>query len=655
MEIKLKQLRLINFKGIRTLKVDFRTDSPTFISGENATGKTTIMDAFLWLIFGKDSLNRTDFNIKTLDQMGNSIPRLPHEVEGILQIDQDEVKLRRTLNEKWTKKRGSETEEFTGHETGYFVNDVPRSQKEYIEIVNDLCPEQLFKLITNPTYFPSQKKDFQREVLMKMAGNISDQQIAGNNKEFNALLAQLKGKSLEEFKREIGSKKKIIKDQIADIPPRIDELKRNMPQEQDWDFIEKRIGQNEDEIAKCDEQLTDINKQNQSISKQYDENLHKMSDLKRRRHSRAWEIIEGMNQERNRAMAEISQMKDLITVKQAEYDRCVRQGEIYTGDIQRMENELTGYRIEWQKQFEKQLVFDENQFVCPTCQRAFEESDIEEKKQSLSEHFNIEKETRLKQITEKGQSLKKQVEDLKKQKQYLQENIRLLQSETETLEKKIMQAEKSVSPKINYDIETVNLPELSDIDAEIGAIQQLIDAPMQRPNQTALVATLSERKSNYQMQNRELITALSMREVIDSSQDRIITLEAQLIQLNQQLAQLEKIEFTIAAFSKARITEVEKRINSLFRLVRFKMFETQINGGEVETCEAMVDGVPYSDLNSAMRINAGLDIINALSKHHRYFAPIWIDNRETVNEVISTDSQLINLCVTKDPELIINN
>jgi len=655
MEIKLRELRLLNFKGIKNLKIQFYLDSPNFISGDNATGKTTIMDAFLWLIFGKDSFNRTDFSLKTLDLDGNPISRLPHEVEGLLQIDGEYTRLRRTLNEKWQKKRGSEIEEFTGHETGYFVNDVPRSQKEYQEIVSDLCPEQLFKLITNPLYFPSQKKEFQREVLLKMAGNISDEQIAGDNKGFNALLGQLSGKTLEEYKREIGAKKKIIRDQISDIPPRIDELKRNMPTTEDWDFVEKRIQQNEAEIASCDEQIADVSKQTQALSQQYDENLHKISELKRRRYSMAWEIIEGMNQKYKQAMTEIGEMKDLMAVKWTESDRHTRSIDNYAIDIRQAEKELAQYRAEWQKQFDKHLSFDEKEFICPTCQRAFEEADVEEKKQSLSEHFNTEKETRLKEITEKGRSLKKQVNEVREKNQSLEKALSLIRSEIEITEKEIQAAENSLPTKIAYDIETISLPELSDIDAEIENLEKQIQQPAQKPEQSLLIRELNDRKANYQMQNHDLYHELSQKERIEESQERIITLEAQLIQMNQQLAELEKIEFVMTEFSKAKIIEVEKRINGLFNLVRFKMFEIQINGGEVETCEATVGGVPYSDLNTGSRINAGLDIINAISKYHQYYAPIWIDNRETVTNLIDTDSQLINLLKVEGSKLIITN
>ena len=114
--------------------------------------------------------------------------------------------------------------------------------------------------------------------------------------------------------------------------------------------------------------------------------------------------------------------------------------------------------------------------------------------------------------------------------------------------------------------------------------------------------------------------------------------------MNNEIAELEGVEFTIAELKHRLIDKVESRINSMFTLVKFKMYETQINGGEAETCEALVDGVPYStNLNTAARINAGLDVINAISKHHGIHAPIWIDNRESITNLLHTDSQIINL------------
>ena len=136
---------------------------------------------------------------------------------------------------------------------------------------------------------------------------------------------------------------------------------------------------------------------------------------------------------------------------------------------------------------------------------------------------------------------------------------------------------------------------------------------------------------------------------------RIAELETQFKTLNDSISELEGIEFTMQEFSKRKSSLIGDRVNGLFKLVKFKMFDTQVNGAEVETCVATVNGVPYNDgLNQAMRVNAGLDIINAISKHIGVSAPIFIDQAESINDLIPTNSQLVRLMVTKDNQLTIS-
>lgn len=207
MNIQLKSITLLNFKGIRNLTIGFNESGVTSIYGKNAIGKTTIFDAFTWLMFGKDSTDRKDFNIKTIDESGNVIEKLPHEVSATIIVDGEEMNLRKCYDEKWTKKRGTSVEEFTGNEVHPFINDVPYSVSEYQRKVNDICNESIFKLITNPLYMPSMKKDAQRQTLFDMAGELSDKDVAAGNKDFVALLDSLTGKTLEEYKRQISAAK----------------------------------------------------------------------------------------------------------------------------------------------------------------------------------------------------------------------------------------------------------------------------------------------------------------------------------------------------------------------------------------------------------------------------------------------------------------
>lgn len=118
----IKEIRLLNFKGLRNLTVEF-DPALTEIYGRNGIGKTSIFDGFTWLLFGKNSEDRKQFGIKTYDEAGNIIPKLPHEVSAVLLVDGEVVTLCRRFNEKWTKKRGSAVEEFVGHEEERLYNN----------------------------------------------------------------------------------------------------------------------------------------------------------------------------------------------------------------------------------------------------------------------------------------------------------------------------------------------------------------------------------------------------------------------------------------------------------------------------------------------------------------------------------------------------
>jgi hypothetical protein len=142
-----------------------------------------------------------------------------------------------------------------------------------------------------------------------------------------------------------------------------------------------------------------------------------------------------------------------------------------------------------------------------------------------------------------------------------------------------------------------------------------------------------------------LKTRLNSRDQAQAIEERIAKLNAEQKTLSQELANADKLEFQIDKFNKKKMELVEEKINSKFTLVKFKMFEEQLNGGETPTCICLVDGVPFNDVNTAMKVNASLDIINALQYHFGIFAPVFIDGKESVSELIKTDCQIVCLKV----------
>lgn len=645
-QVIIKKLSLLNFKGIRELEINFN-ESVTSISGRNGSGKTTIFDAFTWLLFGKDSEDRKAFNIKTLDASGKAIEKIPHEVTAIIEVNGEAVTLCRRFKEKWVRKRGSASEEFTGHEEERLYNDVPMSVKDWTEKINAICTEETFKFITNPNYFPSQKSDVQRAMLMRMAGNVSDEEIAFGNDDFQRLLDGLTGKTLEEYKREIAAKKRTIKAEIETIPARIEECQRMMPESENWQELEAELKGRQKLLANVEGQISDKATAFSEANEARVTKSKRVGELKSERMDLEFKI-------KNQVQADYNERRN----KQLALQRQVANDERDLANEEKMlagyEDEMTRLKAaketlikEWREINARQLVFDDNAFVCPTCGRQLEIDDIERKQGEMTEKFNARKAADLEANNRKGQANKQRMNEV----EALISGSRM----------KIGQLEEKIAKEKANELYTATLTapdatpaieadaEYQRLTAEIEALEKELAVPTTAPD----TAELSEKKKQYAADIDEMKAKLAKRDTINRTNKRISELETQLRTQSDELSGLEGMEFTIAAFSKAKIETVESRINYLFSIVKFKMFDQQINGGEVETCEATVDGVPYSDLNNAMKINAGLDIINAICKSEGVTAPIFIDNAESINELMPTESQMIRLVVTEDDTLII--
>lgn len=636
--IVIRQLTLLNFKGIRNLTVDFDLNE-TNIFGYNGTGKTTVFDAFTWLLFGKDSKDRKDFNIKTLDANNQPIERIPHEVTACIEVNGEEINLKKCYNEVWTKKRGSAVETFNGHSVECFYNDVPCSVTEYAKKVAEICDEQVFKLITNPLYFTAQKKDYQRTMLFRLAGDVTNDDVLARYPEFESLVAMLSGKTLEELKREVQSKKRKIKDGVETIPARIDERKRDMPDTQDWAKLEAEIAGLEQQLADIDAQIADRSKSYNEATKQKQEVARQLSEVKSAITAREYEL-------KDKLLADYNQAK-------REHDNAVSRVATLNNDrkykslsLQRAEKELADLNAErerllaeWRAIKGEVLVIDEDNFICPTCKRALDETDIEEKKAQMANDFNANISRKLERNKARGMEVKAAIDAKDAEIATIKNAIFAIDNEIAQLSASKaysnVPAMPDVVPAINADKEIINLRnKATDLQNQLN---QEITAPA--------TSDLSERKRAIEDNIRNNKVWLADRERIANNNKRIAELEKEYTESQAQLAELEGVEYNIQQFSKARIEQVESRINGMFNLVKFKMFEQQINGGEIETCEATVNGVPFSDLNDAMKINAGLDIINAISRANGIVAPIFIDNRESVCEIVSGLAQIVNLIV----------
>lgn len=662
-EIIIEEISFTNFKGIRDLTISFPAKDID-ISGENGLGKSTIFDGVTWVLFGKNRLDRKQFGIKTLDRNNNAIPRIPHMVEIDLKVNGKPVKLARRYEEKWVRPKGSATERFDGHEETRLYNNVPCSVDEWKEKISKICTEDVFKLITNPLYFCSQKWDVQRKILIRMAGGVSDAEIAAGNEAFTKLLALLSGKSMEDFRKEVGADIKRVKKEIKDLPGQIKEKERETFVIEDWSALEAERDRLSNERTDIMNQLSDASA---AVNAQTEEKLkiqRNLNTLRSQIKDREFEIEQDVKKgfrtassKRQELVEEYSlltrRLSNLKTEKQNalnEADRCTQERARLIGEY----NNLLKTSTALVAKYNTEPQFAESDFCCPTCGHQYDIDRIEEIQ------ANTIKTHRAKVAKEQEQNAAAIAENKRQGKANNDRKERHLSTASD-LEKEIKQGEARLA-----EIEAMPLykaaPAEPDATPEIEKDSKIKDLRKQVSNLEESLKKEPEKRDTTELQTKaddlseqimDIAIRLSKRRDKEAHDKRLKELQGQLQAGNNEISRLEGLEFTMAEFSKARINAVEDKINSLFTLVRFKMFNIQVNGGEEETCEAIMDGVPFSDLNDAGKINVGLDIINAICKHEGIYAPIFIDNAESVNHPLHTESQRIRLIVTKEPELVI--
>lgn len=642
--MKLLTLKLQNFKGIKSFTLDAQGRDIS-IYGENATGKTTLFDAFTWLLFDKDSANRKDFEIKTLDATGQPIHGLDHEVEAVLEIDGQPVTLRKVFSEKWTKKRGSAQPVFTGHTTDHYLNGVPVKKKEYDEQIAEIADEQIFRLLTDPRYFNEvlhwQKR---RELLLEVCGDVSDSEVIASKKELSELADILGNRSIEQHRKVIQVRMKEINKELERIPVRIDEAERNLP--------------NIDDITDASELPNDIAKLRGELRAKQEELAQAKAGGQVAELTKKLRMLEGqLIQEKNRLTGEATekaeakrrelwQLNDDITKVKSDIDHHDLKFRSLKVEIDTLEEKMANLRSEWNEENAKVLEFEQSD-ICPTCGQPLPAEQVQAAREKALSEFNLAKAEKLEAISNLGKQLAKRKADLEAEWASISQELDKLTVELSELEDKksrlqeeiqaLQDGLKQIEPSQEYiqlqneceELEEQIRQAQADTSAAVAEIQKEID------NITADIAALEQAAAKLEAHERGL--------------KRIEELKAEERRLAAEFEELEQQLYLTEEFIRTKVRLLEEKINSRFKLAKFKLFDVQINGGVVECCETLYNGVPYSGgLNNAARINIGLDIINTLADHYGFVPPVWLDNAESVTDILQTKGQQIRLIVSAE-------
>lgn len=632
--MKLTKLELLNFKGLKSFTINLNGD--VVIRGDNATGKTTVFDSVCWLLFGKDSLDRADFEIKTLDG-GEPIHKVNHEVTGIFTLDEGgTVELKRVYREKYSSPRGGEVT-LTGHTTDYFVDGVPKKEKEYKEIVNTLINESIFKLITNPLYFnETYSWQNRRKLLLEMCGDIDDAAVINSREDLKRLAELLDGRTVDDQRKVIASKKTAINKELDMIPVRIDEAMRNKPE----------IASDKAKLIRDIETLSagidEVEKQKAIIQNGFSstEKESKIRDINRQLETQSSKVLSDYHKQKQRLRDEYEASLTKLKMVEVDRDRCADRRDELNKEIERESKRIATLQSEFDTFNAQQF----NKESCPTCGQALPA----DKQAVLEAEFNTNKSKKL-------EEWKGLIESAVKLKANYEEQQEIMVSKVDSLTTEASQYNDAYNVKFK-EYEAYSEPNLEDdpVYADLKAQLFLLEIDDEPGADTEELAKLDEELSSMKSKKAGLETELNKFKLIDDINHRILELENQQQKLVAEKNALDEAAFLMDEFIKAKVNMLEENINSRFKLARFKMFNVMLNGNVEECCETTYKGVPYRSMNNAARINVGLDIINALTSYYKVNAPVFIDNAEAVTEFVPVNSQTIKLIVDEsEPQLVV--
>lgn len=625
--MKINKMQITNFCGIKSLCIAPQ-GSNLNILGDNATGKTTIANAFMWLFTGKGITGTAELDPQPLDKNNAKVHNLETSVE--LQADSG-VTYKRVLSEVWQKKRGSAAEELTGTKTAYFIDGVPLKEKEYnAKIQSDFTDSEIFKILSVVSYFPTMDWKMRRQLLLDVCGDVNQEDVLSGSEELAELSDMLGGHSIEDYQKIIKAKKSDLRKEIDMIPARISENENNIPQ------LNGNIKAHKTRLEQLNAEKFDVDSRIAADTSQQ-EKKKAISEAETELVEARKRFVEVQNLENSGIIDQIQKLEakkaDVFSKRSLAK---AKAGEL-SGEIEQIRKKRETLISRYKKENERKYNGEE---TCPCCGQPLPQDKIE----AAKHEFNQQKAQTLEEINLEGQKYSQSViAEKERELNELTLEITAYDEEYNTLEDRIKQLKDGLNSKSFEETE------------ECGKLLCCLNELKSKPIGETL-NQLREQSAELNDKIAEEAKQIAIFEAAEAAKARIIELESQKKKLSAEYARCEKGEYLCELFIRTKVSMLDERINSRFKTIRFKLFHNQANGGLSEVCKVLIPCesglVEYEKANNAAKINAGLEIINVLSDYFEVHLPVFVDNAESVTAFVDCDSQIIRLVVSEKDKAI---
>lgn len=649
MEIKFKKIRIRNFRGLVSFEANLAGRSVR-ISGANGLGKSSVADAITWVLFGKDSRRRTAFPIDPVDDAGRIIHNLDVSVELEMLIDGQPTTLRRRRQEKWVQKRGMTREQLDGHQTTCYIDGRPLPSSDFSSHVDTIVKEELFRALTTPDYFPSLPMDQQYRLLVKIVGTRTLAEIAAKDEEALKVVDELGQRSLDQYRQGLTYDLHRTRKELELIPVRLSEVQGFIEQVKakgaDGKTAQRHAKGIEEKLRQVTQEIDSMAGVVRAENARYNDQRAYIQQLRQQR-AAIEDRIEKQNREaRTLHQSLVCKAKEELEATEERHTAAKTMLGLHERRLKDLEQHLTDFRSRWEEVERLSFSWNAEEAVCPTCGQPLPQDQADQKRVEAEMRFNERKMRQQDALDEEGKKLAAS-------KQRLQDLSAAAREEMATAERLMPEARERLSKAEAEAIEQADYHDASDwqrltaeIDQRVKELEQTTQA--QEPPQLAALRT---EEQAYRKELRLLEQTIDRSKQIDEYIRREKELQKQRTTLSGEVARMQTRLEAAERLQLMEANDLQKRVNDLFPSVRFRLSRELLNGREVGHCELSVDGVPYSGLSTSERINAGLELINALARHYNIVAPIVIDNAEAVNKVAPTLGQQILLEVSPAKKL----